>query len=112
VIFNFLPFTNIFWMLCNILEILVVLIIVDVIISWAMMFGARGMSNNHPWVRALHQITNPVLAPFRTLWDGILNVFARQFRMRTYVLRGIDLSPFLAIIALQIVWRVLFMAGA
>lgn len=95
----FLPPTNLFFILCNVLEILVLLIIVDIILSWAMYLGARGISPYHPLVRNLRKITDPVLTPFRRL-------------VPPYKLHGFDISPILAIIAIQIVQRILYSLGA
>lgn len=72
------------------LNILSFLILVDVVLSWATMLGGRGVSPNHPWVRALHRVTTPVLEPFRKL-------------LPPSKLQGWDLSPFLAILAIQFV---------
>lgn len=95
----FYSFTNPFWILANVLEVLVILILVEVILSWAMMFGARGVSPHHPWVRTLRRVTDPVLEPFRRL-------------VPPHKMRGFDISPILAIIVIQIVQRILFQAGA
>jgi len=94
-----LPFTNPFWILADILQILVLLILIEVIISWAMMLGARGISPYHPWVRTLRKITNPVLEPFRRL-------------VPPYKLHGVDISPILAILAIQILMDFLVKAGS
>jgi YggT family protein len=57
-----------------------ILIIVAVILSW---FGPRA---RHPIVPLIHQLTQPVLRPFRRLIPPIA---------------GIDLSPLFALIAIQ-----------
>lgn len=93
-----LPFTNPFWILANLLQILTLLILVEVVLSWAMMLGARGISPYHPWVRTLRRITNPVLEPFRRL-------------VPPYKLQGIDISPILAILVISIVQNILWKAG-
>jgi YggT family protein len=94
----FLPPINLFFILCDLLEILALLIIVDIILSWAMYFGARGISPYHPLVRNLRKITNPVLEPFRRL-------------VPPYKLQGFDISPILAILVIQILQRILFRLG-
>lgn len=96
--FSFKPFTNIFWILANLLEVLALLIIVEIIISWAIYFGARGISRHHPWVRTLEKITTPILSPFRALFPPER-------------LRGFDLSPLLALILIQIVQGILINMG-
>jgi YggT family protein len=96
--FNLLPFTNLFWILANLLQILVLLIMVEVILSWAMMFGARGVSPYHPWVRTLRRVTNPVLEPLRRLAPP-------------YKMGGFDISPMLAILLIYVVQNFLFKAG-
>ncbi len=65
------------------LTVLSYFILVEVIISWAMMFGARGLSPYHPIVRFVHNITDPVLAPFRMI-------------VPPSRLNGLDISPMLA----------------
>jgi YggT family protein len=94
----FLPPINLFFILCDLLEILALLIIVAIILSWAMYFGARGISPYHPLVRKLRKITNPVLEPFRRL-------------VPPYKLQGFDISPILAILVIQILQRILFRLG-
>lgn len=95
---GFLPATNVFWILYNVLEILVLLVLAEVVVSWAMYFGARGVSPYHPWVRTLRRITNPILEPFRRLLPP--NRF-----------RGLDLSPLLAIVVIEIIQSILRQAG-
>jgi YggT family protein len=78
----------------NLLNILLLLIILDVILSWAMMLGARGISAYHPWVRTLHSITYPVLEPFRRL-------------VPPRMLNGFDISPILAYVVIQFIRHLL-----
>ena len=95
---TFLPPASIFWIAADLLQLLVLLILVEVIVSWAMVLGARGVSPYSPWVRVLRRLTDPVLEPFRRL-------------VPPSKLGGIDISPILAIVVLQIVQGVLFRAG-
>jgi YggT family protein len=97
-LFNFAPPTNVFWILADVLQVLVILIFVEVLVSWAYMFGVRGASPYSPWVRNLRKVTDPILNPFRRL-------------VPPYKLRGLDISPFLAILVIQIVEGFLFKLG-
>ena len=69
------------------LTVLTYFIMVEVIISWAMMFGARGLNYSHPIIRFVHSITDPVLAPFRMI-------------LPPSRLNGLDISPILAYICI------------
>ncbi len=60
----------------------IALIIVSVILSWI------GQGSQNPIVGLLHQMTEPVLSPFRRIIPPI---------------GGLDLSPILAIVSLQII---------
>src|SRR5438874_1148842 len=62
---TFLPPDNIFWIIADVLQVLVILIVVEVIVSWAVMFGS--VSPYRPWVRTLRKITDPLLEPIRRL---------------------------------------------
>jgi uncharacterized protein YggT (Ycf19 family) len=99
----FLPPSNLFFILADVLQLLLLLIVVEVIRSYASMFGVRNTSTYTPWVRTLHKIVLPVLDPFRRLWEGLVNSLSRSSRSTSYTLRRIDLSPMLAIIAIEIV---------
>jgi YggT family protein len=94
---RFLPPDNIFWILADLLQIVFILIIADVIVSWAIMFGS--ISPSRPWVRTLRKLTDPILEPFRRL-------------VPPQKLRGIDISPLIAIILIQILQGVLTQLGA
>jgi len=66
------------------------IILVHVILSWIPIVDRR-----HPIVRFIDSIADPILAPFRQpLWP-----YTRRI--------GIDFSPILALIALDIIQRVL-----
>ena len=92
----FLPLTNIFWILADLLQVVFLLIIVEVIVSWGIMFGS--ISPYKPWVRTLRKITDPILEPFRKL-------------VPPQKLRGFDISPLIAIILIQILQGILFKMG-
>ena len=92
----FLPPVNIFWILADVLQIVFLLIIVEVIVSWGVMFGS--ISPSKPWVRTLRKVTDPLLEPFRKLAPP-------------HKLRGIDISPLIAIILIQILQGILFRMG-
>lgn len=87
-----------FLLAANLLQLLTVLILVDVVISWMSMFGGRRMSRSHPFVRVLRMITDPVQEPFRRL-------------IPPSKLQGIDISPMLAIVVIQIAENILYKAA-
>jgi YggT family protein len=61
-----------------------------------MMFGS--ISPYRPWVRTLRRVTSPMLEPFRRLAPP-------------HKLRGLDVSPLLAILAIQILQGLLTQIG-
>jgi YggT family protein len=95
-VLQFLPFTNLFWILANLLQIVYILIIAEVIVSWGIMFGS--ISPYKPWVRTLRKITDPMLEPFRRM-------------VPPHKLRGIDISPLIAMILLSIIQGILTQLG-
>lgn len=76
-------------LLASVVHIVALLILVDVVVSWAYLLGMRGASPYQPWVRSLRRITNPILAPIRRL-------------MPARMMQGLDLSPVIAILVLQL----------
>ena len=94
--FNFAPPTNIFWILADVLQVLVLVILFEVAVSWLIMMGS--VKPYQPWVRTLRKITDPFLAPFRQI-------------VPPSKLGGIDISPIFAIILIQILEGVLFRLG-
>jgi len=92
----FLPPTNLFWILADLLQILVILILAEVVVSWLVMFGS--VSPYRPWVRNLRKATDPFLAPLRQL--------APPGKMG-----GIDISPIIAIILISILQGILTRLG-
>ena len=93
----FLPPTNLFWIVADLLQIVFLLILADVIVSWAVMFGS--VSPYKPWVRTLRKLTDPILQPFRKM-------------VPPHKLRGIDISPLIAIILIQILQGILTRLGS
>lgn len=71
-------------------HLLALLILVDVVVSWVYLLGGRGASPYQPWVRSLRRITDPILAPIRSILP------ARR-------MQGLDLSPVIAILLLQLI---------
>ena len=93
----FLPPTNVFFIIADLLQVLVLLVIAEVIVSWMVMFGT--ISSYQPWVRTLRKVTGPVLEPFRRI-------------IPPHKLRGLDISPILAILIIQIVQGILTRLGS
>lgn len=87
-----------FMFIYNAIGLINLAIIVDVIISWSMMMGARGINPYLPWVRTLHRITDPILGPLRRL-------------LPPRVTGGWDLSPMIAIFALNALQNLLAQAA-
>lgn len=86
----FLTGTNnlVFLLVYNAIGLINVAIIIEVIISWSLMMGARGINPYAPWVRTLHQVTDPILTPLRRL-------------IPPRATGGWDLSPMIAIFLLN-----------
>jgi YggT family protein len=94
---TFLPPTNFFFILADILQILVYLIIIEVLVSWAVTFGK--VSSRAIWVITLRRITDPVLGPFRKV-------------LPSRGLGGLDISPILAIVLINILMGLLTKLGS
>ena len=92
-----LPPHNIFWILADILQVLVLLVLVEVAVSWLIYMGS--LSSYRPWVRSLRRITNPILNPFRAV-------------LSPYKTGGLDLSPIIAIILIEVIQNILVRMGA
>src|SRR5689334_23086944 len=106
-LFVFAPLTRPTWILADVLQVVIILIVIEIARSWAFMFGVKNTSSYTPWVRTLHKIINPILAPFRAFWDGLLNSLSRNYRMQTYAMRRFDVSPLLAMLTIQILQALL-----
>lgn len=76
------------------LSILSLLIIAEVIVSWAIAFRIGGVSRFHPAVRWLRSVTNPILEPLRRM-------------VPPHRMGGVDISPMLAIVLIQVVQNAL-----
>ena len=72
-----------------VLEVLTLIVVVRVIISWI-----PGLNPYHPLVRVIRAIADPILAPFR----GLLPSFGGM----------LDISPLLALIVLEVLANVCF----
>lgn len=94
---NFLPPTNIFYILADVLQVLVILVLVEVAVSWLTYMGT--LSTYRPWVRSLRRITNPILNPFRAV-------------LSPYKTGGLDLSPILAVLLIEVIWNILVRMGS
>lgn len=81
------------------LNIIVICILVDVVLSWISAAGGRIPWYN-PVIQAIHKIADGVLSPIRSvLFHG---------RGISVGGMGIDLSPLIALILLQLVQRMLW----
>ena len=81
--------SNILQGLGYVLEVLTLIVVIRVIISWV-----PGLNPYHPLVRVVRAIADPILAPFR----GLLPTFGGM----------LDISPLLAIIVLEVLANVCF----
>ena len=93
----FLPPNNIFWILADVLQVVAFLVLVEVAVSWLIYAGS--LSSYKPWVRTLRQLTNPILNPFRAV-------------LSPYRTGGLDLSPILAILLIEVIQGILARMGA
>lgn len=87
-----------FHLLANLLNIIVLLILAEVVVSWCIHFRVRGVVPGHPAIRLLRQVTTPVIEPFRRL-------------LPPHKTGGLDFSPILAIFAINVVQQILFTYG-
>ncbi len=76
------------------LQLLTWAILADVILSWLMYANVVKWSPSHPVPRTLNQITSPILEPIRKMMP--------PWRY------GLDFSPFVALVVIQIVRQVLW----
>ena len=82
--------------IADLLSVLVVLILIEVVVSWLTVMGS--ISRYQPWIKTLHKICDPILAPFRKL--------APPHKMG-----GFDISPMLAIILITVIQNILVSAA-
>ncbi len=85
-------------LLVDLLSLYGALIIVEVLVSWAIMLRIGGISSYSPWVRTLRKLVEPVLGPIRRMIP--------PDRMG-----GLDISPILALAAIQLVQQILYRAA-
>jgi YggT family protein len=83
----------VFDLLGSVLEILALVVLVRVLISWI-----PGIDPDNPFIRVIRAIADPIIAPFR----GLLPSFGGM----------LDLSPILAIVVLEVAAEVLFSVGS
>lgn len=94
---TFLPPNNLFWILADALQVLVILVLIEVAVSWLIYMGS--LSSYKPWVRSLRQITNPILNPFRSM-------------LSPFKTGGLDLSPILAVLVIEVIQTILVRLGS
>ena len=79
----------------SILWLLTLLILIDVVMTYMIQFGAR-LSSYHPFVRLVRRIVNPMLEPVRRA-------------LPPYKTNNIDFSPLVVMMILQLIagflWR-------
>jgi YggT family protein len=81
-------------LLAGIIQIFVILITIDVVLSLAMIMGTR-ISMRHPMIRALHSITEPLYMPVRRLLPP---------PSRT---GGLDIAPMIVVMLLQLLKNII-----
>lgn len=91
----FVPMTSLSAILANLVEVLILLIIIEAIISNIIAFGGR-ISPYHPVVKFVRTIVNPILSPFRRL-------------LPPRKTQNWDLSPILACVLLSLLHNFLIM---
>lgn len=82
------------FILSGVVQALILLVIVEVIISYMIQFGVR-VSPYHPVIKFVRRIVDPLLNPIRRM-------------MPPYKFGGWDLSPLIVIVLLQVVQRMLY----
>jgi uncharacterized protein YggT (Ycf19 family) len=88
------PPTSLPALLADVIEVLIILIIIEAVISNIIAFGGK-LSPYHPFVKFVRAIVNPILNPFRRL-------------LPSHKTQGWDLSPLFAIFLLQILRSYLY----
>jgi YggT family protein len=92
--FGFAPLTSIPYLLANAIQVLTILILIEVVISWAQCAGAARISSRNQFVNTVHRITDPLLNPVRRLIPPTKT-------------GGLDLSPMIVIFVLNMIERML-----
>jgi YggT family protein len=85
---------NVPYLIGDLLQLVVLLILVEVVISYMIQFGAR-LSSYHPFVRFVRKIVNPLLDPVRRA-------------LPPYKTGNLDFSPMIVILLLQVIIRFLY----
>lgn len=85
-------------LLVDLLSIYGSLIIVEVLVSWAIMLRIGRISSYSPWVRTLRKIVEPVLGPIRRM-------------VPPERVGGLDISPILALALIQVIQQALYRAA-
>lgn len=91
-----LPLANVWWILADALQLVIIVILAEVVVSWLAMMGT--VRSYQPWVRNLRRVTDPMLNPFRRL-------------LSPYRTGGLDLSPMIAILLIYLIQGVLYKLG-
>ena len=76
------------------INILIYLIIIDIIISYAIAFNRR-ISPSNKWVRGLRNVVNPILNPIRRILPSPAKT------------GGLDFSPMVAVILLEVLQNII-----
>ncbi len=82
-------------LLANVIEILIILIVIDAVVSNLIAFGNR-VSSRHPAVIMLRKIVNPLCEPVRKI-------------LPPRSTGGWDLSPMIVIVVLQLIRNMLYL---
>ena len=77
-----------------IFDLITLFIFLDVILSWLMYTGAVRISPNNPAVQFISSVVDPILNPIRKV-------------VNPRGMGGIDFSPFIALIILQVIEQLL-----
>ena len=77
-------------LLLYLIKIVSFIIMLDVAISWLMMFNSK-MNHSHPFVKLVHSLSNPILNPIR-------RIMPHPSRTGNF-----DLSPVVVLVALQFI---------
>ncbi len=85
---------NVPHLIADVLQLVILLVLIEVVISYMIQFGAK-LSSYHPFVRFVRRIVNPLLDPVRRA-------------LPPYKTGNIDFSPMIVMIALQVIVRFLY----
>jgi YggT family protein len=85
---------NVPYLIGDLLQLVILLILIEVVMSYMIQFGAK-LSSYHPFVRFVRKIVNPMLDPVRRA-------------LPPYKTGNIDFSPLIVILVLQVIVRFLY----